>query len=635
MSFESSLFVLGAVLISSFQVFSCFSAGALVLRKREYMTTTAPIFFVFRADAALCFALGLCILSLTYLALALASTFYMTIVIAANVLIASIFFVKFRNELHLGSLRFTLIKIFLPLHKNLLFKLVFIISAFLLVTSIPRALIQPLTGDDLVYYYAQAKLIAHLHTYQSINTFEMLGNVIPFVFEMMFSAFYLCGGAVIGQYASKMLVFVCFVFSLSLLFHFIKEMGISKEYGIFAVLILITSSALVISLSSGKPDIPSLLASCAAIYMVTKLKPEIPDEFNMSIVAFLTAMACLGKFSSLSQVTIIVFCIYLGKRYRILRLISKEAFYAACIFILTLLIGWAFKNYLVGGEPLAPFVNFKPSVYKFNVLSWVLNTPEVTNHILKIYPLAIIYGNFLAQEGSISSLLSVSYIFFLASIFIRGKVQYNISLICTFIGTTLGLLIWLLINPSILAPRYMYPLIVGIVVCAGPAFDFIWQRKQLILCKTTLVFFIIAVGWMNYVILQQYSTDYIIKSPLHYQTALGFTQAAAIVNKDERPDIKLRLVTSFFEPFDGRFLSSFKVLHKDQALIPPGSLGILQATEFWENIQKEKIDYIFIWDEYYLYPKMKYLFDLEKLPPGLQVKAISWGDSSLMIIRRT
>lgn len=632
MFIESAFYFLGAVLISLFQAVSCFSAGALLLRKREYMAKTSPMFFVFRADAALCFTLGLCIFAMTYLLLALSSIFYIPVVIAVNVFVSSIFFLRFRNEFNLGSIRFTLTKIFLPLGENLFFKLIFIISVFLFVTSLPRTLIQPLTGDALVYYYAQAKLIAYLHAYASINTYQdIMGSVIPFIFEMMFSAFYLCGGAVIGQYASKLLVFVCFMFLLNLVFNLIKELRVSKEYAIFAVLILITSSSIVISLSAGKADIPSLLASCAAIYMVTRLKPEIPERFNMSLVAFLTAVASMGKFPYLSQLPVVVLCVYLGKRYRILRYIGKEVFYAAGIFLVTLLIGWNLKNYLAGGEPLAPLID----VAGYSPLRAVLNPPEVTNHILRIFPLAIIYGKFLMQEGSMSPLLSSGYIFFLASILLRGKVQYSGSLLGILTGTALGLIIWLSINPSLFTPRFMYPLMLGIIVSAGPAFDFIWQRKDLILCKTTLVFFAIAVGGMNFVMLKQYSTEYLIKNPLHFEYPLGFTQAAALVNKDMRPDVKLRLVTSFFEPFDGRFLNSFKVLHQDEALIPRGSIGILTASEFWENIKKENIDYIYIWNEYYLYPEIKYLFNLEKLPSGLQVETIKWADASLIIIRRS
>lgn len=629
---ESLLYAFYAIILALIQALSAIALGRLV----SNLGKAAGSFSLSGPHGAIHFTLGSGILSLVYLLLALSSLFHAPLIILINAALI-VFLVRDLFRAPAGEKPDRNVKsLILPLFSTIDFKIIIVAAALLFILGLPRTLIQPLVGDCLVYYYAQAKLIAYTHSYQSIRTFEHAGNIIPFVFEMIFSSFYLIGGGIAGQYASKFFCFISFFFAIVLFYHTVLSAGLSKLYAAFSVLILVTSQAIIISLSSGKPDIPALLATIGAIYVALNLQSDTIDIRSIAILSFLTALACLGKLSFLSQITIIVAGIYCIKRYTLLSQIKREILVGLSVFAVTLFLGWSLKNIFHGGEPLAPFAYFF-SKAPFSAIRQIWNTPEATRHIIMTYPLALVFGNYYMQEGTMSSLLCVCYLFFGTSLLSRAKNIYSKEILAILAGALLSLGIWIITNPSVFTPRYIYPIIISFIIVLGPAFDYVTLRGSFPFSRISMLIYAVILTFLTFFGLRGYNTDYLIKNPNHYCTPYGFTQAAAIVNSDPRNTVNVRFLTSFFEPFDGKVLSSFDVLHIDKKLMPsyePGEIEKFPASEFWKNIQNNKIDYIFTWHHYYVYPKAKHLFDLSYLPPGLSVKVMEWEDSSLLIISR-
>lgn len=629
---ESLLYTFYAIILVFVQALSAIALGRLVSNSGK----AADSFSLSGPHEAIHFTLGSGILSLVYLLLALSSLFHAPLIILINAVLIG-FFVRDIFRATAGEKPESNVKsLILPLFSNVDFKIILVAAALLFILGLPRTLIQPLVGDCLVYYYAQAKLIAYTHSYQSIRSFEHMGNSIPFVFEMIFSSFYLIGGGVAGQYASKFFCFISFFFALVLFYHTVLSAGLSRLYAAFSVLILVTSQAIIISLSSGKPDIPALLATIGAIYVALNLQRDHIDVRSVATLAFLTALACLGKLSFLSQITIIIASIYCIKRYTLLHHIKEEVLVGISVFAVTLFLGWSLKNIFHGGEPLAPFVHFF-SRAPFSTIRQVWNTPETTRHIIMTYPLALIFGNYYMQEGTMSSLLCICYLFFGTSLFSRAKNIYSKEILALLAGALLSLGLWLITNPSVFTPRYIYPIIISFIIVLGPAFDFVTLRGSFPFSRISMLIYAVSLTFLTFFGLRSYNTDYLIKNPNHYSTPYGFTQAAYIVNSDPRNTVKVRFLTSFFEPFDGRVLSSFEVLQLDKRLMPsyePDQIKKFPASEFWINVKNNKIDYIFTWHHYFIYPKAKHLFDLSYLPPGMSVKVMEWEDSSLLVITR-
>ncbi len=325
--------------------------------------------------------------------------------------------------------------------------IIFLMLVFFVLTFSPPG------TDALAYYLTQSKLISFTHALVTVPTYE------PFIqnglgAEVILAALISIGGIL----AAKNFVWYVAFASLGLIYGITRQMGGSRRAGIFSVAILLTSTAFTLVMWDGKTD---LFAHAVALltFTVCLSLPDLSERKNLALIGALWSLSIFYKLSYLPDMTVALF-IFLIYTYRDL-LASKEfskLAKKAALVLLAFLVIFAvnsMKNWYLFGEPLAPFFFLKKGPEGFN-LDQVWFNAENTGWIVKTYPLALVFGQYPMQHGNFSPLWLV---LLPLGFFVRPEGLPSKSSLALFLSAAAGLITWVLLRPSVLAPRYF--LIVG------------------------------------------------------------------------------------------------------------------------------------------------------------------------------
>ena len=622
MVMNNALVLFAASLLALSQTLAALGMGSIILPASQDD-------HLLGADTALRAMFGFFLYSLIYLLLSLFGCFYWGVAALPVLAGLTLFITRLARPVQLFSNTVRRIRLFVinTTRDSLYVKLVLSLCVILL-AFYSKILIQELTPDALVYYYAQAKLIAGLHHYASIHTFSFLGDHYPFFGEMLFAASYLFGGDLIGQFSSKLICFSALLFSLVLMYRAASAIGLSRLYSSITVLILLTSRAIIISQLSGKAELFSLLASLSAMYILLTLEKE-RNIRSVSLAGLCVAFSILAKCSLLLQAPIIAAILYLAKRFPLRRTHRMEIVAAIGAIAICLLLGWTLKNIVVANEPFAPFYYLHDKQH-YGVIQ-ELNNPEATRQILFTYPLALVFGDYLGQEGGISPIVCLGYLFVCVALCSKQAALWTREATALAIGVVLSILSWISFNPSIFGPRYMYAVVVALVLSIGPGFDFMITNSTYHISRISTAVFMAVVSVLLILYLNTFSFNYAIHYPHSYRSLndTGFIEAANVINGDSRTDITVRLLSSFFEPFNIAVLSSFKTLQEDI------DYSKVSKNDFWHLALTKKIDYIYAYHLYVYYPQYKSFLECDEYPEGLSVERIQYKNGTLYILKRS
>jgi hypothetical protein len=111
------------------------------------------------------------------------------------------------------------------------------------------------------------------------------------------------------------------------------------------------------------------------------------------------------------------------------------------------------KNFLLFDEPFAPVFHFSSQSSALIDQVWYSN--EITAWIVKTYPLALVFGRYPMQHGIISVLILAFLPLYAFSLIARLFKVDKATVV--FISGVISVAVWVLLKPSILAPRYILP----------------------------------------------------------------------------------------------------------------------------------------------------------------------------------
>lgn len=132
------------------------------------------------------------------------------------------------------------------------------------------------------------------------------------------------------------------------------------------------------------------------------------------------------------------------------------------------------KNVVWFGEPLLPFCRFGAGATVLHQTAWY--SPEQTRHILGWYPLILIWGQYPAQLGNVSPLvLAFAPLTLLLALFSRESVRVILVLTAT---SMIGLVLWMAICPSVVAPRYILPNLLLLLLLPARAVDWVLDHEK-------------------------------------------------------------------------------------------------------------------------------------------------------------
>ncbi|MBA3867686.1 MAG: hypothetical protein H0X30_00880 [Anaerolineae bacterium] len=353
--------------------------------------------------------------------------------------------------------------------ERLEWKAIIILSLILLVYFTLQMFLPPV-GDAASFYMVLPKLIANTQQIQSLplpgyESFTAIGLQGEFHYAALL--------AFSGEMAAKLFVLPIALAGIAMLIGVGRGIGLSAKGQIIIFVAVITSSAFTNVMWDGKVDLFGAGMGLAAFYWGCKT-----DEGwgAVALCGLFTGFSVIAKLSYLVVLPISIFLIVIYGAYLYnqsvapLRLRWRGVLLALVIFGFCVALPFIpnmIKNAALFGEPLAPFIS--SSGQAITDQSWF--SPITTERIMMSYPFAFVFGGFAAQYGTVSPLLLA---FLPLLLFIPRSIWagWNNKLTVVSVAAFVGVLVWLIVRPSVFAPRYIMPplLILIVPISVGAAY---------------------------------------------------------------------------------------------------------------------------------------------------------------------
>ncbi len=309
----------------------------------------------------------------------------------------------------------------------------------------------PWEGDAIAVYLAVPKVLAASYRLTLLPGYETFMSV-GLLGEMHAAAFIrLNNGS--EPMALKLFSGLTSLAALIMLLGLSTQAGLQRRGKWLVAASYFTSSAIYTMLGNGKPDIIAAALGLAAYYYALTAGPG-------SLIGLFSGFAGVMKLSYLVTVFPGIAWLALWQELKTLNfqhLKPQELLPPLRKVLITGLkiAGWVIlaflphflKNWALLNAPFAPFGQAGIGWLDQNFFGF-----ETTRRILLTYPFAITFGSYYGQAGDLSPLLLA----FLPLAFClpRPKNLLQSPLAALTLAASLGLLVWLLRFPSVLAPRY-------------------------------------------------------------------------------------------------------------------------------------------------------------------------------------
>ncbi|NIM39986.1 MAG: hypothetical protein GTN84_02305 [Hydrogenophaga sp.] len=320
----------------------------------------------------------------------------------------------------------------------------------------PAALTMPPTGDAEAFYLAYALIMASSGVLEPMRgTYEAFSSIgLPA--ELHYAVLMRWQGTAAAKFLVWPVALACGVFLSGI----VGRCGGGLVARWVAWTILITSSSFTLYVFDGKVDLFGAAFALAALYWLLRDAPEDGRFRALAWAGLMAGSATVAKFSYVLTLGVAMLVLLawqrrghaLGDRYNgraLVRTASVLAAWAA----LAWLPQWL-KNGVLYGAPLAPFFGMG------EVGSWlnqVWHSPEVTREILLTYPYALVFGTYPMQGGGVSLLLlAVPGMAWIALRRPMHGARWRDSILTAVTSAALlSTVAWVVMRPSVLAPRYI------------------------------------------------------------------------------------------------------------------------------------------------------------------------------------
>jgi hypothetical protein len=236
-----------------------------------------------------------------------------------------------------------------------------------------------------------------------------------------------------------------------------SKVGLGRKGQWIAATMVLTSTGLTFIIVSGKVDLFAAALGSAAFFWTLRWN-RYREKHPLRLAGLFTGAAVIAKLPYAAALAPAILALVL---WRLATSQVKDrpdgpawAQYGGTIFLLgcwmaPMAIPHMLKNGLLFGEPLAPFI-VAPGHYTL-LQSWF--SPEVTRILILTYPFALVLGYNAMQAGHLSPLILA---FVPLAFRLRKPPRFLSSpLVQLTLSALIGIAVWLLINPSILAPRFL------------------------------------------------------------------------------------------------------------------------------------------------------------------------------------
>lgn len=496
--------------------------------------------------------------------------------------------------------------------KGLAFSVVALVLLLAMVTfSMPGT-------DALAYYMAQPKLMAATGAYTLLPRYENFATL-PAIAEMPYAVMYALGGSAIGFVAAKLSIWVVFIALLWLLWVLMRKLGASLTTTWMLMALVATSTAITLVTWDGKTDLIGLMYALTAILWLPGLLPQTATSHKPAWLS--GCMAACAVMAKVSYLSILPFCLGLPLLliWRKQPLVFLRLAGIACLSaIATLAVGWWLKNAVLFGDPFTPFLTFRETTPGFN-LSQVWFDADSTRWILQTYPLALTFGNYPLQHGGLSPIWLILAPALLTKPWqtAHGKKALYIAL-----GSIVGLFIWMTLRPSVIAPRYFFPVLIFPCCLLMLGLEQWLQQKRP--WATAAIFASILVVMLNGYYLVSVAKITTLPLSKSISGVVGLTplwDRAAALRKRASNNSRILLLSYSSEFLTQPMLASFTLLETpNQPLLSERALSLRDDETILDMALREKIDYI-------VYDTITHRRDDLDVtpPPGLNVEKLEYA----------
>ncbi len=319
------------------------------------------------------------------------------------------------------------------------------------------AWVRPPIGDAEAYYLVYPKIMAETGVIKPMPGPFREFSAIGFSGELHFAALMVLGGPA----SAKLLVWPVALTAGSLLSAIITHCGGYRMARLIGWCVILSSGTFYYYIYDGKVDLFSAVYGLAAIVWLLECKPGNKMLMHIAFSGFFSGMATVGKFSYIPTlgITLAVLLIWLHQRPALARLQSGwvpcvAAFMGrGSVMAAMALAAWTphfIKNWVLFAAPLKPFINEDGRAALLNQ-TWF--SPEVTFHILLTYPFALVFGRYPMMGGGLSFLMLAFLP--LTFLLVRPKKYRESVLFAVTLSGVLAVATWMVLRPSVIAPRYI------------------------------------------------------------------------------------------------------------------------------------------------------------------------------------
>ena len=346
------------------------------------------------------------------------------------------------------------------------------------------ALAYPPMGDGEAFYFVYGKFIAAggklvplTGDYEPFSTIGLLG-------EVHFAAVM----AIAGAAAAKLLVWLTACAACLALWEIGRTCGLGQRGRLVTVVLTLTSSTFVLYIPDGKVDLFAVALGLCAYYWALQPATTLMPLAASRLSGLSAGLACVAKFSYIPVLAPGLLLLILAKRGggsgargRLLVLANLALF--AALGALPHLT----KNTVFFGEPLAPFVT---AVSERAWLNQVWFGPEATAWIVKTYPLALVFGQYPMQGGTLSfawlALLPLAVFLPRSYYSLKGPLGQATA------AGLLGLVLWVCLRPSVIAPRYILAPLLLLFLPVGSAVETLFGAQARLLGRAAVACLLVA-----------------------------------------------------------------------------------------------------------------------------------------------
>ena len=362
--------------------------------------------------------------------------------------------------------------------------------------SMARLTLYPPMEDAQAFYLSLPRLMASTHSFSFLTWYQAFSQI-GLGSEMHAAVFYSLVGPLWGDFAAelaaKMNVVPTIVAIGAILWAITSRLGGGRRAQLLVLAILLSSSMIWMVVLLSKSDLYPSLLGAAAIYWVLNLG-ELDDRTVLPMAGLLAGLAVASKISYVVVMVpmlgmLLAWRLWARPETRVPRTL-RDPFWSIgasggklVLWTLLALSPLVLKNAVVFHEPLAPFFLFGKEQNAWLDQTWF--SAETTRRIVLTYPLALVFGNFPMQAGTVSPLWLALVPMALLLPWRRLWRQTDLALLTA--SAVVGLLVWVAARPSIIAPRYYMPAVLGLIPVAAVGAEWVIASKRWTLVRVSVI----------------------------------------------------------------------------------------------------------------------------------------------------